>query len=184
MLDTTNLDLENVWKIVKKTRLSFLSEHSDSDCNSNKTLLSDIIILENINNLATELNLNTTSKPKILSNETLKAAGEMFTYLNYCPSSIFSFSKYLLETGTPKQIILTMTNVIKNSQNAAKIGTFELFLKVMNIINLFQYEEIQIITKGKCFTKATFGNCTKMIDVKEKLDFLGFYIKIYFKYIF
>ena len=112
MLDTTKV--ENVWKIVKKTRLSFLSEHSDPDCNNDKTLLSDTIIQENINNLAAELNLNTTSTPnEIVSNETLKSAVEMFTYLNYCPSSsfkkIFSFSKYLFAEN-----ILFQTGVVEH----------------------------------------------------------------------
>ena len=41
------------------------------------------IIQKNINNLAAELNLNTTSAPnKNVSDKTLKAAVEMFTYLN------------------------------------------------------------------------------------------------------
>ena len=106
MLDITELDLENVWKIVKKTRLSFLSEHSNPDCNYQKTLLSDVIIQENINNLDAELNLKTTSTPnKNVSDRTLKASVEIFTYLNYCPQSlnkIFSFIKYLFEIGTPK----------------------------------------------------------------------------------
>ena len=178
MLDTTELDLVNVWEIVKKARLSFLLEHSDSDCIG--ALLSDTIIQENINNLAAELNLKTTSTlNEIVSNETLKSAVEMFTYLNYCPASFnkfFSFSKYLFETGTPKQIILAMIEIMKTSQNAAKIGKVELFPRVMNIFNLFQYEQIQKITKGKWYTKGTFSNCSKKIKAtnKDKLEILGF----------
>ena len=137
------------------------------------------IIQKNINNLAAELNLNATSAPnKNVSDKTLKAAVEMFTYLNYCPSvdKIFSFSKYLFETGTPKQILFAMTNILKTSQNTAKIGTAELFSKVMDTFSLFQYERIQIISKGKCYTNGTFGNCSKKINIttKEKSEILGF----------
>ena len=181
MLDTTELDLENVWEIVKKARLSYLSQLLDSNCD--KALLHESIIQENINNIAEELNLNTTCTPnKSVSDKTLKDAVEMYTYLNFCPSSfkkILSFSKYLFTENmlfSPKQIIFAMTNVIKNSQNAAKVGMVELFSKVMNIFSLFHYEDIQIITKGKCYTKGTFGTCTKNINVtkKEELEFLGF----------
>ena len=165
---------------MKKTRLSFLSEYSNPDCNYRKTLLSDSIIQENINDVATELNLNTTSTPnKNVSDRTLKASVEIFTYLNYCPQSlnkIFSFIKYLFKTGTPKQIIFAMIDILKASQNAARIGTVELFPKVMRTFSLFQFERIQIITKGKCYNKGTFGNCTKKITATniEKLEILGF----------
>ena len=180
MLDRANLDQKNVWKIVEKIRISLLSEHSDLDCNSDSKalLLSDKNILNNINSLAAELKLNMTLIPnRNASKETLQIAVEMFTYLNYCPTAfdkVFSFSKYLFETGTPKQIIFALMNVMKTSQNAAKAGIVDIFSKVMEALSLFHYEEIPIITKGKCFTKATFGNCTKMMDVREKLEFLGF----------
>ena len=178
----TNLDQKDVWKIVEKIRISLLSEHSDLDCNSDSDkalLLSDKNILNNINSLAAELKLNMTSIPnRNVSKETLQIAVEMFTYLNYCPAAfdkIFSFSKYLFETGTPKQIIFALMSVLKTSQNAAKTGTVEIFSTVMKTLSLSHYKDIQIITKGKCYTNATFGNCAKKINVTntEKLEFLG-----------
>ena len=57
MLDKTNFDQEKVWKIVKNTRLSFLSKHPDLDCQEFKilTLLSNGYIQDVINSLAAEL---------------------------------------------------------------------------------------------------------------------------------
>ena len=181
MLKRTKLNQKKIWKIVEKTRIAFLSEHhTDLSCDSNSILLSDKKILKNINSLAAELKLNTTFIPnKNASNETLQIAAEMFTYLNYCPTAfdkIFSFSKYLFETGTPKEIIFALMTLMKTSQNAAKTGTIEIFSKVMETLSLSHYKDIQIITKGKCYSKATFGNCAKKINVtnKEKLEILGF----------
>ena len=44
MLDMTKLDQENVWKIVKKTRISFLSECLDKRCQYHNPLLINSII--------------------------------------------------------------------------------------------------------------------------------------------
>ena len=174
MLDMTKLKTENVWKIVKQTRLSFLLEHSDQDCD--RTLLSDKNIHNNINSLAAELYQNTTSRTnENISSKTLETAGEMFTYLNYCPSIIPKhalISAYLFRTGTPREIILGLTSAIKISQNVhEKDKLIEIFSNVMELLSLNNYENIQIITKGKCYTNtATFGNCTLKENVTNKED--------------
>ena len=90
MLDMTKLDPENVWKIVKNIRISLLSEHTNLDCYI--PMLSDEIIQGNINQVATELNLNTSSTPnKNVSNSILQTGVEIFTYLNYCPKLFFYY---------------------------------------------------------------------------------------------
>ena len=69
--------------------------HTHSDCKDDKTLLADRIIQENINSLAVELNLEITSTPKRdVSDKTLQAAVEMFTYLNFCPHKLQYFPKH------------------------------------------------------------------------------------------
>ena len=173
MLDMTELDQEKVWEIVKKTRITFLSEYSIADC---KILLSDRNIQKNINSLAEDLNLNTTSIPnKFVSDTSLQSAGEMFTYLNYCPLIIPKYallSAYLFKTGTPREIILALTSAIKTSQNVdEKNNLIKSFLKVMEILGLNHYEKFQILTKGKCYTnKAIFENCTLKTNVTSKED--------------
>ena len=82
----TKIDQENVWKIIKKLRMSFLSEYPDIDCYSSYSLLAEKNIQDNINSIASELQLNITSTVnQNVSYKTLQTAGDMFTYLNYCP---------------------------------------------------------------------------------------------------
>ena len=38
----------------------------------------------------------------------------------------------------------------------------------METFSLKEYEKVQIITKGKCYTNATFDKCTKKIDLINK----------------
>ena len=177
ILDITKVDEESLWKIVKKTRNAFLLEHPDPYCPD--SLLSNKNIQVIMNNLERELKLNATSTlNENVPMKTLQISGEMFTYLNSCPSSfkkILSFTKYLIENETPRQIMLAFTSIIKTSKNAAKDRAVEIFTKAMETFHLLQYEEIQIITKGKCYNKATFDTCSKNDNAtnKEKLDFLG-----------
>ena len=84
MLDMTTVDKENVWKIVKQTRKSFLSKHSDPVCKL--ALLHHNYIKNNINALEENLKLNVTSTPnEATSDTTLKTAAQAYTYLNFCP---------------------------------------------------------------------------------------------------
>ena len=106
----TQVDHENVWKLVKKTRKSFLITNKQLDCNIHKVLLVDNLIKSNIDSLAEKLQLNPTSTPnENVSHKTLETAGEMFTYLNYCPNKLESIIVQILENGTPKDIILAFT---------------------------------------------------------------------------
>ena len=177
MLNSAKPDQENIWDIVKKTRLSFLSEYTDTDCY--QTLLPDNNIQDNMNSLASQLFLNTTSIPKAnTSHKTLELAVQMFMYLNYCPSKLLKFTASLLKDGSPKEIILAMISVIKTNKNLAeKYTTIKMFSKVMDIFSLKQYEQVQIITKGYCGTNTTLDNCTLNADItnKEVLKILGFF---------
>ena len=171
MLDMTKGEEEHVWKIVKKIRRSFLYEHPDAGCEEHNILLSDENIQENINSLEKELKLNTSLTPdKNVSFKTLETAAEMFTYLNYCPLLIPKYLRiiiaHLFKTGTPGEIIFGLTSVIKTTKNRAeKYKTIEILLKFMEAMRQREYEKVQIITKGKCYTNATFDKCTKKIDL-------------------
>lgn len=173
----TNLDQKNVWKIVEKIRISLLSEHSDLDCNSDSDkalLLSDKNILNNINSLAAELKLNMTSIPnRNVSKETLQIAVEMFTYLNICPTKLLKFTSHLFKTGTTREMILALTSIIKTIKNdKEKELTIKNLNMLLNSFSLGEYEKIQILTKGKCYTNATFGNCLTKVKVKNS-EILG-----------
>ena len=173
----TKLDERKVWKIVKQIRFTFLSAQKDMECNpDNPSLLSVKNIQAIINSVAAELKENTTfTLQENIPDETLETTAQMFMFLNFCPPKLLSFMKFILKTGTPREIILAMTIVTKSSQNASKKGAINFFYKAMESLNLSQYEQIQIVTKGKCYTNTTLDNCTKKIDVKnkEKLDIIG-----------
>ena len=78
----TNLDQENVWKIVKEKRKSLLSQISDPECQESDTLLSDSYIKGNVDTIEEKLKLNTTITPnKNVSYGTLQFAADIFIYL-------------------------------------------------------------------------------------------------------
>ena len=167
----TKLDQENVWKIVKKIRISLLSEHTALDCYI--PMLSDEIIQGNINQVALELNLNTSSTPnENVSKHILQRAVEIFTYLNYCPSLFIPkpllLYANLLKNGTVRDIVLALTSIIKTSQNTQeREDTIKNLENLMKSFHLKEFENIQILTKGKCYTNSTFGNCSKRVKIKD-----------------
>ena len=87
------LDQENIWKIVKKIRKSFLSKHSNPICEDYIGLTANYII-ENIDHLSEELKLSPSSIPREnVSHQTFETAGEIYAYLNYCPPNLGKISK-------------------------------------------------------------------------------------------
>ena len=182
MLDMTQLDLENVWKLVKTTRKSFLShkfrtKSNGLDCDraNSYTLLIDYFIKFNIDSLAEKLQLNPTSVPKEnVSHKTLQTAGEMFTYLNYCPNKLESIIVQILENGTPKDIILALSIPIKALRKVERKSITKILSKVMESLKLETYKNIQMITKGICYTNDTFSRCTsKKSLTNEDIKKLG-----------
>ena len=173
----TKLDQEDVWKVIRKTRLSFLSEYTDIDCHSAADIIfSSDTIRKNTNSIAAELKISTTSTlNKNISHKILQTAGEMFTFLNHCPPKLFLD---IFKNGTARDIILALTSVIKTLENANdKKLTIEVFTNLMDSINLKDFENVQISTKGNCFTNAIFGNCTKDMHLNNK-EIQGFF-KVY-----
>ena len=168
------LDQENIWKIVKKIRKSFFSKHSNPTCPS-YIVLADNYIKGNIDHLAEELQLSPSSIPQDnISYELLQTAGEIFTYLNYCPPNILPLLTHILKTGTPKDIILALTSIVKNPLKIVKQISRTILLKVIETFELDEYEKIQVITKGKCYINGTFGNCKNNLDLNEEdLKLLG-----------
>ena len=138
--------------------------------------------------MAKELKLTTIPViDRNVSVETLETAAEMFIYLTSCLTAQkhLGLITHLLHNTTPKKIILAMISMIKSSENVEKKETVEIFNEIMKSFNLNQYEEIQIITKGQCYTNGTFGDCTKKTNVTNKdiPTLLGFLDKIKRKFI-
>ena len=170
MMEKTKLDQENVWRIVKKTRQLFLSENASPNCEDDKTLLTYRNIRDISNSLSEKLNIKASSVPKknISDKMLLKTAAEMFTYLNFCPPKLLTFIVHLFKTGTPRDMILALAGIKKSLQEASeKRKIIEIFQRVMNTFNLNQYEKLQIITKGKCYSNGTFSNCVRKMNISN-----------------
>ena len=60
MLDITQVDHKNVWKIVMQIRKSFFSLNIDPKCQHVDPFLFDSFIKDNIDNVAEKLKVNTT----------------------------------------------------------------------------------------------------------------------------
>ena len=118
--------------------------------------------------LAKELKLNTTTTPNDnVTYETLKTAGEMFIYLNYCPDRLLPLMEHILNNEKPKDIILALTSIKKYPKVSTKESSEKIMRKVLERMNLLQYENFQIITKGKCYANGSFDSCKSKIDLNE-----------------
>ena len=169
--------VENVWDIAIEKRKSLLFNHSYIECESNvwgsnPSLVPDDKIIENIEYIVNVLRLNVTRDTiKDVSNKTLNDAADVFTYLNYCPPKhLISFYKELIKTGSSRNLILAMTSVIKTSKYAAKRSSTKIYSKLMRILGLSNSENIQILTKGKCYKGGLYRNCTQDIDLYKRMD--------------
>ena len=177
----THNDEDNVRKIVRDTRKSFLLKHSNPVCQYD-LLLSISFIKDNINNLGERLKVNTTTtRNKTLSDEkTLKIAGEMFTYLNSCPPSrLLSFYRDLFNVSTSREIILASTSLLKSSQNFKKRSTLKILVKIMKNMNLTQFEDIQKVTQGICYKNGAFEKCSNEIYNENILGLYQVHMKLW-----
>ena len=191
MLEMTKLSDEDVWKIVKDIRKKFLYEHDDPKCerdgpflfNNEKVDYNTYYIKDLTNELADKLKLNTTYETnENISYKILQTGAEMFLYLNYCPykldksydddndeygKSFWSLMNHVLKTETPKDILLALTVLQKTPIMRLKTASQKIFRRVMERINLLQFEQIQMIT-GNCLVNGTSGNCENKMNFDEK----------------
>ena len=174
MLDKTKLDVESAWKIVKKTRKSFLSEHTDPECQAENIILSDDYIKENINTIEEnlKLQLNITSTPYVnISVETLQSAVQMYTYLNYCPPKHSDFLKSSIKLESPKNILFALISIIKTTKNADKRSAAIILAKAMELFKLENYKNIDAITREDAFENCR--NITKSCNENLQMKVLG-----------
>ena len=159
MLVMTQINLENIWDIVRQIRKAFLSKYNDPKYpkkNPSPSLLSESNIKVNIGILEAKLEMNTTySTNEDISDKTLETAAEMFTYLNYYPSTELRVFSHLIEdlinSKSAKNILIALSSMIKTTQNAGKESLTKIFTKAMELYKLNIYSNIDKITKEKGF---------------------------------
>ena len=169
----TKLEKDKVWRIVKETRNSFLYEQTDPECQLDNTLIDDDDIIKNIDTMEAKFETTTSTSNIEMSRASLEFSAAAFTYLNFCPHKLLSFYNHLFKTGTPREIMLALTSIMKASQNAAKESSTKIFSEVKETLNLTTCEKIQILTNRKCYEDSSFGNCTMDVN-EEDIKVLGF----------
>ena len=102
---------------------------------------------ENTLNVANELNEAASSNPDVSEN-VLRTAAEMFTYLNYKPSKLIVFYKSLFKTALPREILWALTSIVKVSQNAAKESSKKILQNTLKALKLTQFENIEHFARG------------------------------------
>ena len=165
-------DQDNVSKIVRQIRKSFLSQIKGLNCQDSNILFPDSYIKDNIDVVEEELKLNTTySINKDVSDETLQVAVDLFTYLNFCPTPEFrtlsSIVKHLANSKSAKNILLALTSIMKTSKNAVNNSSAKIFIKAMEIFGLINYKDIDAITKEKGFDDLKYYNETLKVLGKK-----------------
>ena len=149
MLYRVQHDQENVWKIVRQIRKSFLLQNSEPECQDDDTLLSDNYIKDNIDTVRANLKLSTTiNEYRNVSDETLMFAANLFTFLNFCPTKDF-YVISVIKSKSAKNILLALMSMMKTSQKTGKRSSTKIFTKAMELFNLNIYRYIDGITKEK-----------------------------------
>ena len=137
-----NVSIENIMSVVKMIK----SESSlDMSCENHKTILRDDVRVKQVKAVEQQLQLESSERIlETLTNEELRTAAEMFTYLNTCPDSWYmswsSFYRDLFLTQPADQIILTLNRMMKTaktSQNKDDIlGAEKLFNRTSSLLSL------------------------------------------------
>ena len=169
MLAKNKLNQENIWKVIRQIRKSFLSFDFNPSCDiGNPLLFHNNHIKKNIKTVGEKLKVNTTySRNKEVSEIILQTAADMFTYLNFCPSAeartLSNFLQDLFNSRSAKNILLALTSIMKSSKNAKKESSTKIFMKAMEIFKLSTYSDIEVITKEKKINKFKHFNETRKI---------------------
>ena len=142
--------IKYIWKIERKRRKIFL--RTESCCKVyDGLIISKASIIKNTKSVVEKITDDkiTDVPSEEISEGTLKTAADMFTYLNFCPTKLFSFYTDLFTSATPKEIILALTSIMKSSVSEAhRRSSIKIFDKTTNILKLYNYKDIEILTLG------------------------------------
>ena len=144
---TTNITVDKMWSVAIKIKSQKSLDFAGC---SGSGLYDDLSYL--VDKVEQQLEVNSSAViHKNISAEHLNAAGDIFVYLNACPTPNFywfrpykMFYKNLFESKSPKEIILTINRFMKTLAAIDEDITIEekLFKRATKLFNL-QYKEIQ-----------------------------------------
>ena len=153
ILNKENTDLQEVWKAVNATRVSFLSKNpspKERDPHQmNPNLIADTFVQNHISEIENKLNVasDKMTYPDV-SNETFQTAAEMFTYLNYRPPKLLVFFEELFKKEKAENILLALSSIVKVSQNAEKESSRKILQNTLKVLKLNYLEKIDTLTRG------------------------------------
>ena len=87
MLQQNHDDIDNIWKIIKQFRKSFLSDGDDTECKNYDNQIAEDDITANVDNVEENLSTKSTDydSHENITEDILQIGAEMFTYLNFSP---------------------------------------------------------------------------------------------------
>ena len=154
------------------TKNSAEIQDEDGDGNDdNPNLLGESLIKENVNKIAEKLSTTATKVSYIdITEDSLKTAAEMYTYLNYNPPKLLKFCESLFKKSSPREILWALTSIIKVSQNAVKKSSRKILKNTLKVLNITQFEKIGNIAKGIGFSDLTDSS---VLGLLSKTNFFG-----------
>ena len=129
---STPHNAQNIWKIVKGTKIEFFSTLNMNICGYGMEGLwiVDELSMKNLIRIIEE-KLNAQSSQLVHENVTktiFKTAGEMFIYLIACDSSDYTWMlsiKTFLQTQTISEILININRILTKNQELQKINSRE-----------------------------------------------------------
>ena len=167
-------DDDKVWKIVKALRQFYHMNTTLQSCRTedDRAILSFYEIGKNIQEIEKELKLDENiDSIRNISRSDIQTAGNMFTYLNYCPPLIVRLYKILLKSATTREMIVAMSNIIKTSRKTEKKIAIKIWHKLMENFGS-TYRKIEKITDKLPDEPDTFS-----LNEAWALNILGHLIK-------
>ena len=135
------------------------------------------LINHNLLEIIKELNINESSinetPIEYIPRSYIQTAGNMFTYLNYCPPHVIGLYRILFKDATSREMIVAASNLIKTSRNTEKKIAIAVWHKLMENFGSM-YRKIEQITRQE-----KYENQDALL--KEILDFhmTGIYLSTF-----
>ena len=99
---------EEVWEMVKDVRIEDYDKNSNDKCEK-KTEGDNFFSLDeirsNFDSMASFTDANVSNEIQNIPRKTLDLAGEMFVFLNSCPSPLVSFYDHILKKSSTEMLI-------------------------------------------------------------------------------
>ena len=120
--------VEFIWQKLKTLKANNIFKYCGTG-----NIVEDKVIRSQIKKIENELQINSSEKMDInVTDENLKASGEMFIYLITCDNNNkawFLFIEEVFQNYSLSQIILTINRLIKNSENKTSMKDFNMELQ-------------------------------------------------------